>query len=133
MGRVRTLTSAAATAPASRMPAAMTRAANLVAGSVLLALALPLIAVLAIAVRRSSHGPVLHRERGLGRDGQPVDLVSFRTSLDGSGTVAHARVRAAVGACPSGTVTGVGRLMRVTRTDRLPRLFNVVAGHARLF
>lgn len=132
MGRARTITTPVDPS-ASRVVPALARAADATVGTVLLVLSLPLMAVLAVAVLRSSHGPVLHRERAVGRHGRPVELLSFRSALDGSGTVAHARLRATVGGSAGEPLTGVGRLMRRSRTDRLPRLFNVVAGHTRLF
>lgn len=109
------------------------RVIDLVVGIVLLTLTLPLMAVLALAVRRSSHGPVLHRERALDHRGQSVQLLAFRTTLDGAGTDLHQRLRAVVGADVEPSLTPVGRFMCRTRTDRLPRLFNVVAGQSALF
>jgi len=98
-----------------------------------LALVLPLLAALALTVRRSSNGPVLHRERSFDRRGRAVELLSFRTTLDGAGTVSHERLRAVFGAGERLPVTSVGRILRATRLERLPRLYNVVAGHASLF
>lgn len=129
MGHVRTYTSTTTTT-AGTSP--LLRALELIVGSVLLVLALPLIGVLALAVRRSSNGPVLHRERTRDRRGRPVEVLSFRTTIDGGNTTHHERLRAVVGASDRDTLTGVGRLMRATRTDRLPRLFSVIGGSAPL-
>lgn len=131
MGRVHSFTTATTTVERPSRLAALARGADVVVGGLLLALMLPLMGVLALAVRRSSHGPVLHREPGRDRQGRPVELLSFRTALDGSGTVAHERLRAVVGDGVQ-PLTRVGRVLRVTRADRLPRLYNVVAGHASL-
>lgn len=109
------------------------RAVDLVVGTILLTLALPVMGVLALAVRHGSNGPVLHRQRTVSRRGRSIELLSFRTSLDGASTVAHARLRDVVGAHGALPLTAIGRLMRATRTDRLPRLFNVVVGDATLF
>jgi lipopolysaccharide/colanic/teichoic acid biosynthesis glycosyltransferase len=104
---------------------------RLLAGAALV-LTLPLLAVVALAVRQSSHGPVLHREPGYDRSGRPVSLFTFRTTLDGAGTEHHARLRAVIGS-DGLPVTRVGRVLRATRADQLPRLVNVVAGHAGRF
>ena len=130
MGTVRSVTTTTTVAETrSFSPLRLLEAA---VSGVLLVLALPLIGVLAVAVSRSSHGPVLNRERTRDRRGQAVELLSFRTSIDGSGTTHHERLRAVVGAGDAGTVTAVGRLMLATRTHRLPRLLNVVRGHCSL-
>jgi lipopolysaccharide/colanic/teichoic acid biosynthesis glycosyltransferase len=60
-------------------------------------------------------------------------VLSFRVSVDGAQHPHHQRVRAVLGATPAGTLTGVGRLMRATGAERLPRLVNVLAGQASFF
>lgn len=135
MGHARSLSTTTAPARQGRRfdPGAhLRRGLDLLVGSALLLLALPLMAVLALVVRHSSHGPVLHREPALDRHGRRIELLSFRTAVDGAGTVHHARVRAVVGGADAGALTSVGRLIRAMRADRLPRLINVVAGHRSL-
>ncbi len=133
MGRVHAVSRAAEADPAGRVVPAVTRALESAIAAVLLMLAAPLMLVLALAVRRSSHGPVLRREPATDARGRAVILLSFRTHLDGAHSEAHERVRAVLGAQDAHVLTGVGRLMRATRTDRLPRLLNVLAGQASLF
>jgi lipopolysaccharide/colanic/teichoic acid biosynthesis glycosyltransferase len=132
MGRVHAVVGVGEKSRERRVLAPLLRGADVVIASVVLLLTLPLMAVLAVAVRQSSVGPVLHREPGLDPQGRPVQLFTFRTNLDGSGTVAHQRLRAAIGADATGTLTGIGRFMRATRMHLLPRLLNVVAGQAGL-
>jgi lipopolysaccharide/colanic/teichoic acid biosynthesis glycosyltransferase len=131
MGRVSVVTAAAETRPAGRILPALLRGVDALVAAVLLVLTAPLMAALALAVRRSSHGPVLRREVGVDRRGRSVCLLSFRTHVDGAHSDAHERVRSVLGS--HSTLTGVGRLMLATRTDRLPRLVNVLAGHSGLF
>lgn len=131
MGHVHTLTPARASQRPRRTPGA--RVLDVLAGTLLLVLALPLMAVFALAVRRGSNGPVLHRERSFDGRGEAVELLSFRTTLDGGGTASHERLRAVIGAGAKLPVTRVGRLLRRTGFERLPRLFNLVAGHVSLF
>jgi lipopolysaccharide/colanic/teichoic acid biosynthesis glycosyltransferase len=134
MGRIHSIPrSVPAPREASRTLARLQRAADVVVGVTLLVLAAPLIAVAALAVRVSSHGPVLQRARVRTRSGANAELLSFRTLLDGGGTHTHERLRAVVGAGAEVAVTPVGRVLVATRLHRLPRLVNVVAGHTSLF
>ena len=130
MGRIHTLSTLS---PGIRRTPRIVRVADAVVGVLALIVLAPLMLVLALLVRLSSHGRVLHREDARDARGRPVRLLSFRTVLDGGDTATHARLRAIVGADPHAAVTPVGRVMRATRLDRLPRLFNVVAGSASLF
>ena len=130
MGRVRSYTVTASPATLKR---SLTRAVDCLVGALLLLLALPLMAVAAVAVRLSSHGPVLHREPGLDRDGRRVDLLTFRVMVDGGGTEAHERLRAVIGAAHRAPFTRVGRVLSRTRLERLPWLLNLLAGRTSLF
>jgi lipopolysaccharide/colanic/teichoic acid biosynthesis glycosyltransferase len=133
MGRVHAYTSSTSTTRVAARPiVAVLRVVERALAGVALVLTLPLLAVVALAVRQSSHGPVLHREPGYDRGGRAVNLLTFRTTLDGAGTEHHARLRAVIGS-DGLPVTRVGRLLRSTRLDRLPRLLNVVAGHSGRF
>lgn len=106
------------------------RAADVTVSILLLLLSAPLLAVLALAVRLTSHGPALHRDRAIAADGRAVELLSLRTTVDGGGSEAHARLRSVIGGC---AMTPVGRRLAQTRLDLLPRLVNVLKGEASLF
>jgi exopolysaccharide biosynthesis polyprenyl glycosylphosphotransferase len=91
----------------------------------------PLLAVLALAVRLSSPGPILFRQRRVGRDGQSFDLLKFRSMrvevpmVDG--------FKPASGSAPGGIEgvdrrTPLGRFLRRSSLDELPQLFNVLTG-----
>ena len=105
-----------------------------VAAAVTLLLLSPLLASLALAVRLSSPGPVLFRQRRIGRDGRDFELLKFR-SMRPQEVVAGPRKLVALGTdvAPGGVEgadrrTAVGRLMRRTSMDELPQLLNVVRG-----
>jgi lipopolysaccharide/colanic/teichoic acid biosynthesis glycosyltransferase len=132
MGRVHAYTTSTSTSRVTSPVVAVLRVAERVLAGVVLVLSLPVLAAVALAVRQSSHGRVLHREPGFDRHGRAVELLTFRTTLDGARTEHHARLRAIVGA-DGLPVTRVGRFLRATRIDRLPRLLNVAAGHTGRF
>jgi exopolysaccharide biosynthesis polyprenyl glycosylphosphotransferase len=99
--------------------------------ALLLALFGPLMAAIALAVRLSSPGPIIFRQRRVGRDGTVFDLYKFRSMRpprrDGDG------FRPGTGSAPGGVEgddrrTLIGRLLRRTSLDELPQFFNVLRG-----
>jgi exopolysaccharide biosynthesis polyprenyl glycosylphosphotransferase len=107
----------------------------------------PVMLCTALAVRLSSSGPVLFRQRRVGRDSKPFDLYKFRsmtmqspqTTLGDSQTELTDDDASALefllgGDTAPGGVEGedrrtlVGRFMRRTSLDELPQLLNVVRG-----
>jgi exopolysaccharide biosynthesis polyprenyl glycosylphosphotransferase len=91
----------------------------------------PLMIACAIAVRLSSPGPVLFRQRRVGRDGHEFDVLKFRTMRepDDNGLEFHLPD----GVAPGGIEgqdrrTRVGALLRDFSLDELPQLINVVKG-----
>jgi sugar transferase (PEP-CTERM system associated) len=99
------------------------RALDLVVSFVGLLLAAPLMALVALAVRLDSPGPVFFRQERVGRGGRLFTLWKFR-SMRPDAEAAGARW--AVAGDPR--VTRVGRLIRKTRLDELPQLWNVLVG-----
>jgi lipopolysaccharide/colanic/teichoic acid biosynthesis glycosyltransferase len=79
----------------------------------------------ALAVRLSSDGPVLYRQTRVGRNGSLFDVLKFR-SMDQNAEADSGPVWAPVKADPR--ITGAGWLLRRTRLDELPQLWNVVKG-----
>jgi lipopolysaccharide/colanic/teichoic acid biosynthesis glycosyltransferase len=116
-----------------------------VAGTVLLAM-VPLIALAAIAVRLSSPGPVLFRQRRLGRHMQPFTVLKFRTMRADADSALHRDyVRSLIGTQPpedapdnlyklviDPRVTRVGRFLRSWSLDEVPQLWNVLRGEMSL-
>jgi lipopolysaccharide/colanic/teichoic acid biosynthesis glycosyltransferase len=96
-----------------------------VAGASLgLALASPFLAVSALAIKLDDRGPVLYRQRRVGRDGTEFELVKLRTMVVG------AEKQGAGWAVNRGDprITRVGRVLRRLSLDELPQLWNVVRG-----
>jgi lipopolysaccharide/colanic/teichoic acid biosynthesis glycosyltransferase len=91
-------------------------------------------ALLAIAVKLDSDGPMLFRQTRVGRDGEPFQMLKFRSMIDGADALKDSlreHNEAADGlfkidADPR--ITRVGRLLRRTGLDELPQVFNVLAG-----
>src|SRR3954451_10148350 len=99
----------------------MRRLVDLAASAGGLLLLSPVFAVLAIAVKLSSRGPVLHRGDRIGRGGKPFALYKFRSMRVSAGGPAITRAG-------DPRVTALGRLLRRTKLDELPQLINVIAG-----
>lgn len=94
----------------------------LVASVALLALS-PALVMIAIAVRATSAGPAIFRQRRTGLQGRVFTLYKFRSmSVQEDG----ANVRQARAGDPR--VTRFGRVLRATSLDELPQLLNVIAG-----
>lgn len=84
---------------------------------------LPLALIVGIAVRLDSEGPVLFSQWRVGLDGQPFVLRKFRSMRhDAPGDSAQ------FAEVDDGRVTRWGRIMRRTRLDELPQLWNVLVG-----
>src|SRR5215472_10304841 len=89
----------------------------------LLALAAPVMAVTALAVRASSPGPLLFRQVRAGKDGVDFEILKFRTmrhAPSGNGPQLTQR--------EDSRITPIGRLIRRSRLDELPQLWNVIRG-----
>ena len=99
----------------------MRRAVDVAAAAAGLLLLSPLFAALALAVKLSSRGPVLHRGERVGRGGRTFLLYKFRSMRVGEAGPAITRKG-------DPRITAVGRLLRKTKLDELPQLLNVLRG-----
>jgi exopolysaccharide production protein ExoY len=121
---------------------ALLRACDIVGACLALVLALPAMALIALAVRLTSPGPVLFAHRRVGRGGRRFDCLKFRTMM----TDADAQLRALLDRDPAARaewqrsqklrrdprVSPIGRFLRRTSLDELPQLFNVLSGEMSL-
>jgi lipopolysaccharide/colanic/teichoic acid biosynthesis glycosyltransferase len=97
------------------------RALEVAAAAALLVVMSPLLAVIAAAVALTSAGPVIFRHQRMGRHGRPFAVLKFRTMRrDVTGPAVTGRGDA--------RVTPLGRLLRGTKLDELPTLWNVIRG-----
>jgi lipopolysaccharide/colanic/teichoic acid biosynthesis glycosyltransferase len=97
---------------------------DIVVAAIVLAVLSPLIAIAAIAIKLGSRGPVLYRQRRVGRDGREFEMLKLRTMVQGSDPVGVGRVVAR----DDPRVTGAGRVLRRTSLDEVPNLLNVLRG-----
>lgn len=88
-----------------------------------LALALPIMIVSAIAVKLDSRGPVLFRQKRIGINGRPFNIIKIRTMQ-----VGKENDRRFAGQKRDPRITRVGRLLRMLRLDELPQMLNVLKG-----
>jgi len=105
------------------MDAVLKRATDLVLATLALIVSSPLMLVIAAAVKLTSKGPVLFRQRRYGLNGEEILVDKFRsmiTTEDGAVVRQATRV--------DSRVTPVGRFIRKTSLDELPQLFNVLQG-----
>jgi undecaprenyl phosphate N,N'-diacetylbacillosamine 1-phosphate transferase len=92
-----------------------------------LPIALPLIAICALAVRLSSPGPVLFRQKRLGINRTPFEMLKFRSMYVNAPDLRNSDGSTFNGAQDS-RVTSVGRFLRKTSLDEVPQLVNVLRG-----
>jgi exopolysaccharide biosynthesis polyprenyl glycosylphosphotransferase len=106
-----------------------------VAGALLgIVLLAPLLAVIAVAIKLNSRGPVLFRQLRIGRDGEPFHMFKFRTMVDGADK--RKSDLAPLNEAADGLfkiaddprVTRVGRALRRLSLDELAQFINVLRG-----
>ncbi len=109
----------------SRSLVAVKRASDILAATIGLILATPIMLLVALAIKILSPGPVLYRQVRVGQHGVNFSLHKFR-SMRPDAEAATGAVWAKAGTDPR--VTPIGRFLRRTRLDELPQLWNVLVG-----
>jgi exopolysaccharide biosynthesis polyprenyl glycosylphosphotransferase len=112
----------------SRTQAAVSRLLSLLAATVALAITLPLIGLIAAAIKLDSAGPVLFVHERLGLRGRPFRLLKFRTMRP----VAANRHASEWVTDNADRITRVGRWLRTFRLDELPQFVNILRGDMNL-
>lgn len=104
------------------------RAVDIAVSACALALSSPLLAAAMVAIRLESPGPVVYRQRRIGRDGRPFDVLKLRTMVQGA-----ERIGAGLAVNENDPrITRVGALLRRASLDELPNLVNVLRGEMSL-
>ncbi len=112
----------------SRLVTATKRLADVIAATIGLVLAAPIMALVALAVRLSSTGPALYHQERVGQHGRTFTVHKFRSMR----TDAEAGTGAVWATRNDTRVTPVGAFLRKTRLDELPQLWNVLRGEMSL-
>lgn len=97
------------------------RSLDVVASAVVLAATLPLIVVVAIAIKLSSRGPIIFRQRRVGEGYRLFTIYKFRTMRLHDGGAEYTTVHDA-------RITRLGTVLRALHIDELPQLANVLRG-----
>ncbi len=96
---------------------------DLLASALGLIILSPIFALIALLIRLTSPGPVFYRARRVGQGGREFTLYKFRSM------VADADRRGpGITAAGDPRVTSIGRVLRRTKLDELPQLWNVLRG-----
>ena len=107
-----------------RLSVATKRLLDIVVSGLALLVSAPVLLAAAVAIRLDSPGPVLYRQRRVGRGGRVFDVMKLRSMRQDA--------EATSGAVFTGErdprITRVGHLLRKTRIDELPQLWNVLRG-----
>jgi lipopolysaccharide/colanic/teichoic acid biosynthesis glycosyltransferase len=82
----------------------------------------PLLLLIALAVRLESRGPALFRQRRVGRYGKEFEILKFRSMSHDAGT------GPLLTADGDRRITRIGALIRASKLDELPQLWNVLRG-----
>src|SRR5206468_7074259 len=109
--------------PFSGVDGLVKRGSDIVLALLILALISPLLLLLALAVKLTSPGPAIFRQRRYGLDGEEIVVYKFRTMTvteDGD-TIRQCRQA-------DERVTRLGAIMRRTSLDELPQFINVLQG-----
>ena len=115
-------------------PGTAKRALDVVVASVGIVMAMPVMAVAALAIKVTSKGPALFRQERAGYGGRPFAFYKLRTMIDGADRIKEsiAELNEADGPvfkmARDPRVTLVGHILRKTSIDELPQLWNVLRG-----
>ena len=113
-------------------------ASNVILTAAMLPILLPLIAVLAILIKRESSGPIFFAHQRVGKNGKSIPTFKFRTMYED----AQERLNELLKSDPAilaeweqsfklkndPRITKIGRFLRQTSLDELPQIFNVIRG-----
>jgi len=127
----------------NQIPLAVKRTIDLAGSLIGLIVLAPVMALIAMAIKVTSPGPVLFRQERLGQDGVLFMVFKFRSMYARSDATPHiefikqyiagsAGDSAVYKLTQDARVTPIGRFLRKTSLDELPQLFNVVKGEMSL-
>ena len=101
----------------------MKRAFDIMVSLTGLVVVLPLLPVVAVAIKWDSPGPIFFKQRRMGRGFRPFFIYKFRTMVENAPALG---ISITAGRDPR--ITRVGQFLRQTKLDELPQLINVLKG-----
>lgn len=101
----------------------MKRGFDILSSLIAILLFSPILLVLAIIVKCTSPGPILFKQRRMGKDNKEFMIYKFRTMRIDTPNVATHLLKN-----PEQYITPIGKFMRKTSLDELPQLFNILKG-----
>jgi exopolysaccharide biosynthesis polyprenyl glycosylphosphotransferase len=107
----------------SRFYSVTKRLFDIVSSAILITLSLPVWAILAIAVKLESKGPIFFRQTRVGHNGKPFEILKFRSMKVDAPKYARSPDQHS-----DPRITRVGRFLRQTSFDEVPQLINVLKG-----
>jgi len=123
------------------------RGLDVLAACILLILFGPIMLLIALGIKLHSPGPILYRQKRIGKDGVPFDMLKFRSMRDGAPSAPHREhvqrlMRENIRPRDLGSatlklrndsrITGLGRILRGLSLDELPQFLNVLRGEMSL-
>ena len=99
------------------------RVSDILFSLLIMALISPLLLAIAVAVKLTSHGPIIFKQRRYGLDGKEILVYKFRSMsvCEDGGTIKQAQKN-------DNRITPLGRFLRKTSLDELPQFINVLQG-----
>jgi lipopolysaccharide/colanic/teichoic acid biosynthesis glycosyltransferase len=124
----------------SRLAHVARRGFDVLVATILILLLAPLLLLVAVLIKLDSRGPVLFRQRRMGKDAAPFRVCKFRTMTADAAPELHRNYIAQLAQGDDGQdgalkkltadprITRLGRTLRRFSIDELPQLFNVITG-----
>ena len=104
------------------------RSLDIIGSVFILLISMPVTILISLLIKIFSHGPVLYKQQRVGKAGEIFTLCKFRTMVKD----AEKMVGPVLASRDDPRVTKVGKVLRRTRLDELPQLFNVLRGNMSL-
>ncbi len=118
----------------SRLYLITKRALDLIVASLIVLMVLPLVPVIVLLIKMDSKGPVLFRQKRVGKNGKVFELFKFRSMVDGAEKALDSLRPLSNREGPifkieeDPRITRVGRFLRRSSLDELPQIINVLKG-----
>jgi exopolysaccharide biosynthesis polyprenyl glycosylphosphotransferase len=115
----------------------MKRSLDIVTSATALLIIAPLMAMVALAIKLGSRGPVFFRQRRIGKEGRPFHVVKFRTMVADAerqkeSLMSESQEAGWLKLERDPRITRVGRFLRLASVDELPQLWNILKGEMSL-